>query len=74
MFGEIAAEQTEALGRYLREDEREPATVRKYLRNVGEFAAGQGERDAAPATPPSRSNDHLLHFPNRPLDNLFPIW
>ena len=39
MSGKITAEQIAAFRQHLLEDEREPATIRKYLRNVGEFAA-----------------------------------
>ena len=39
MIREITAEQIEAFYQHLREDEREPATIRKYLRDVAEFAA-----------------------------------
>lgn len=39
MIREITAEQVESFYQHLREDEREPATIRKYLRDVAEFAA-----------------------------------
>ena len=39
MIREITAEQIEAFYQHLREDERESATIRKYLRDVAEFAA-----------------------------------
>ena len=39
MYRKITAEQVESFYQHLREDEREPATIRKYLRDVAEFAA-----------------------------------
>jgi site-specific recombinase XerD len=39
VYREITAEQIEAFYQHLQEDEREPATIRKYLRDVAEFAA-----------------------------------
>ena len=39
MSRRVTAEQVAAFRRHLREDEREPATIRKYLHNVADFAA-----------------------------------
>ena len=39
MSRRVTAEQIAAFRRHLREDEREPATIRKYLHNVADFAA-----------------------------------
>lgn len=39
MYRKITAEQIEAFYQHLQEDEREPTTIRKYLRDVAEFAA-----------------------------------
>ena len=39
MSREITAAQIAAFRQHLLEDEREPTTIRKYLRNISEFAA-----------------------------------
>ena len=39
MSRRVTAEQIAGFRRHLREDEREPATIRKYLHNVADFAA-----------------------------------
>ncbi|MCI9528637.1 MAG: hypothetical protein HFF16_02960 [Angelakisella sp.] len=39
MSRKITAEQITTFRQHLLEDEREPTTIRKYLRNVSEFAA-----------------------------------
>lgn len=45
----LTLDQIDAFGRYLRDEEREPGTVEKYLRDIRAFAAWAGYREISKA-------------------------
>ena len=67
MSRRVTAEQVAAFRRHLREDEREPATIRKYLHNVADFAAWLGWGSPSTRKQVIQWKDHLQHSGQQPV-------
>ena len=62
----IMVKQMESFRQHLLEDEREPATIRKYLRNVSEFAAWLAGKPVSKELV-IQWKDHLQHSGQQPV-------